>query len=328
MTTRLMSRRLIPSAIAVAAVIALAGCGTTEAPASGATGGASLTVTDARGKKVELAGPAKRVIGTEWNVVETLITLGVDPVGVADVPGYTAWDTAAALPKGVKDIGTRGEPSVDTVAALNPDLIVGTTDLSESAIAQLEKIAPVVVVRSADASRQIDQMVDNVNLVAEATGTEDKAKTEIASFEKAIADGKEKLASAGLAGTKLAFADGWQEGNQVSVRPYVTGSLIADINTELGLVDPWGLEGDKDYGLSSTDVEGLTKLGDARFAYIANNADAGDPFADGLKDNAVWNSLPFVQSKHTYRLPDGIWMFGGTAAMKQYISAIVDALTA
>jgi len=322
-----MSRRLIPAAIAVAAVLALAGCGTTEAPAGSSSSAGSLTVTDSRGEKVTLDGPAKRVVGTEWGVVETLVTLGVDPVGVADVKGYSAYDTAAPLPKGVKDIGTRGEPSLDTVAALKPDLIVATNDLTDSAIAQLEKVGPVIVVRSADASRQIDQMVDNVNLIAKATGTESTAKTEIASFEKAIADGKAKLKDAGLTGTKLAFADGWQEGNQVSVRPYVAGSLIGDINTELGLIDPWTLTGDKAYGLASTDVEGLTKIGDSRFAYIANSSDGGDPFAEGLKDNAVWKSLPFVQSGQVYRLPDGIWMFGGTASMEQYVAAIVKALT-
>ncbi|MFF1572635.1 iron-siderophore ABC transporter substrate-binding protein [Leifsonia sp. NPDC058292] len=322
-----MTTRLIPAAIAVAAVLALAGCGTTEASAGSSSSSGALTVTDSRGEKVKLDGPAKRVIGTEWGVVETMITLGVDPVGVADVKGYTAYDTAAPLPKGVKDIGTRGEPSLDTVAALKPDLIVATTDLTDSAIAQLEKVAPVIVVRSADASKQIDQMVDNVNLIAEATGTEAKAKTEIAGFEKTLSEAKTKLADAGLAGTKLAFADGWQEGNQVSVRPYVKGSLIADINTELGLVDPWDLEGDKAYGLASTDVEGLTKIGDAHFAYIANSSDGGDPFAEGLKDNAVWTSLPFVQKGEVYRLPDGIWMFGGTASMEQYIAAIVKSLT-
>jgi iron complex transport system substrate-binding protein len=322
-----MTRRLIPAAIAVAAVLALAGCGTTEAPAGSSSSAGALTVTDSRGEKVKLDGPAKRVIGTEWNVVETLVTLGVDPVGVADVKGYTAYDTAAPLPEGVKDIGTRGEPSLDTVAALKPDLIVATNDLTDSAIAQLEKVAPVIVVRSADASKQIEQMIDNVDLIAKATGTEDTAKTEIASFEKAIADGKSELEDAGLAGTKLAFADGWQEGNQVSVRPYVKGSLIGDINTELGLTDPWTLEGDKAYGLASTDVEGLTKLGDSRFAYIANSSDGGDPFAEGLKDNAVWQSLPFVQKSEVYRLPDGIWMFGGTASMEQYVAAIVKALT-
>jgi len=252
----------------------------------------------------------------------------VQPVGVADVKGYTAWDTAAPLTGDPKDIGTRGEPSVDSVAALHPDLVVATTDLSESAIAQLTKVAPVIVVKSADASRQIDQMLDNVNLIAKATGRQAEAKKAIAQFHTAIADGKKKLADAGLAGTKLAFADGWINGNQVSIRPYVKGSLISDIDAKLGLVDPWTVKGDKAYGLGSTDVEGLTKLGDTRFAYISNDTDGPDPFADGLKDNAVWKSLPFVKDHETYRLPDGIWMFGGTAAMEQYITALVHALTA
>lgn len=314
--------------LAATAALALAGCGTTEAPKKESAKETAVTVTDSRGKKVTLDGPAKRVVGTEWNVVETLVTLGVQPVGVADVKGYTAYDTSAPLAKDVKDIGTRGEPSVATVAGLKPDLIVATSDLSDSAIAQLSKAAPVVVVRSADASRQIDQMVDNVNLIAEATGTEEKAKTEVASFRKAVADGKKKLADAGLGGKEVAFADGWQEGNQVSVRPYVKGSLLADVNTELGLVDPWKLEGDKAYGLAATDAEGLTKIGDAQFTYIANDADGGDPFADGLKGNAVWKSLPFVKNDQVHRLPDGIWMFGGTASMRDYIDALVGALTA
>lgn len=111
------------------------------------------------------------------------------------------------------------------------------------------------------------------------------------------------------------------------MRPYVKGSLITDINTELGLVSPWKMKGDKGYGLAATDVEGLTRIGDARFTYIANDADRGDPFADGLKNNAVWKSLPFVKNDQVYRLPDGIWMFGGTASGKQYVDAIVDALT-
>lgn len=313
--------------IAGTAAVTLVGCGTTEAPKKESAADSTLTVTDARGKKVKLDGPAKRVVGTEWNVVESLITLGVDPVGVADVKGYRAYDTAAPLADGVKDIGTRGEPGVDTVAALEPDLIVATDDLSDSAIKQLSKVAPLIVVRAADAGRQIDRMTDNVNLIAEATGTEDKARTEIAAFRQKLADGRKELAAAGLGGEKVAFADGWKEGSQVSVRPFVKGSLITDINTELGLVSPWTMKGDKGYGLAATDVEGLTKIGDAQFVYITNTKDNGDPFADGLKDNAVWKSLPFVKNGDVHRLPDGIWMFGGTASMTQYTDALVDALT-
>ncbi|RPK54690.1 Fe(3+)-citrate-binding protein YfmC precursor [Streptomyces sp. ADI96-02] len=314
--------------VAAAAALALTGCGTSEAPKKESAADSTLTITDVRGKKITLDGPAERVVGTEWNVVESLVTLGVQPVGVADVKGYTAYDKAAPLKDGVTDIGTRGEPSVATVAGLKPDLVVATTDLSDAAIAQLSKAAPVVVVRSADAGRQIDQMVDTMNLLARATGTEDRAKAEVASFREAVADGRKKLADAGLDGEKVAFADGWKEGNQVSVRPFVTGSLLADVNTELGLVDPWKLKGDKAYGLAATDVEGLTELGDARFTYIANDSDGGDPFADGLKDNAVWKSLPFVKNDEVHRLPDGIWMFGGTASMRAYIDALTEALTA
>lgn len=321
-------RRHLPvAALAVAAAIALSGCGTTEAASGETNSGAALTITDARGEKVRLDGPAKKVVGTEWNVVEMLLTLGVEPVGAADVKGYSAWDTAEKLPKGVKDIGTRGEPSVDTVAALKPDLVVATTDLSDSAIDQLERVAPVLVVRSADASRQLEQLTDNVNLIAKATGTEARAKTELASFDTALADGKQKLADAGLAGAKVAFADGWVQGNSVSVRPYAAGSLISDVNEKLGLTNPWTLTGDEAYGLAATDVEGLTSLGDVQFTYIANDADGSDPFLGALKDNAVWTSLPFVKSGQVHRLPDGIWMFGGPASMTQYVAALVDALT-
>ena len=61
-----------------------------------------------------------KVVGLEWGVVENLITLGVMPVGVADVKGYTTWVSAAKLDAAVKDVGTRGESSVDAIVALEP----------------------------------------------------------------------------------------------------------------------------------------------------------------------------------------------------------------
>ncbi|MEV7087054.1 iron-siderophore ABC transporter substrate-binding protein [Streptomyces sp. NPDC093085] len=324
---RRLGRCVVGVGLGVGLALVVSGCGTTETPAGpGSSPESGVTVTDARGKKVTLDGPAKRVVGTEWNVVESLVTLGVQPVGAADIKGYKAYDHAAPLSGGVKDIGTRGEPSAATVAGLKPDLVVATNDLSDSAIAQLSKVAPVVVVRSADASRQIDQMLDNLNLIAEATGTQEKARAEIAAYREKVADGRKKLATAGLGGAEVAFADGWKEGNQVTVRPYAEGSLLGDVNTGLGLTNPWKLKGDKAYGLASTDVEGLTKIGSARFMYITND-EAEDPFAAGLKDNAVWKSLPFVKKDEVHRLPDGIWMFGSTASMRSYVDAVVTALT-
>lgn len=117
-------------------------------------------------------------------------------------------------------------------------------------------------------------------------------------------------------------------GNQVSIRPYTSGSLLGAVNEKLGLKNPWTMKGDPAYGLATTDVEGLTKLGDVQFAYIASDDDKGSkPFTGELAGNAVWKSLPFVKANKVHRLPDGVWMFGGTASMESYVDSVVAALT-
>ncbi|MBV1942198.1 iron-siderophore ABC transporter substrate-binding protein [Streptomyces sp. BV286] len=325
-----MRRLLLTAAATTAAALTLTACGTTE-PAADKTEKPSeaITLTDSTGAKIKLDGPATKVVATEWNEVESLVTLGVDPVGVADVKGYKTWDTAVPLKNEPKDIGTRGEPSMDTVASLSPDLIVASSDLPPSAVKQLRKIAPVLGIKSADASDQIGQMTENLDLIAKATGTTDKAKTVRAAFEAKITEGRKALADADLAGADIAFADGYVTSNQVSLRPYTSGSLIGSVNERLGLKNAWKVKGDAAYGLGTTDVEGLTALPkDTRFAYIGNDDDKGStPFTGALAKNAVWTSLPFVKSGDVHRLPDGIWMFGGPKSMEAYIDALVDALT-
>ncbi|MCX5602302.1 iron-siderophore ABC transporter substrate-binding protein [Streptomyces phaeochromogenes] len=325
-----MRRLLLTAAATTAAALTLAACGTTE-PAADKSEKKSeaITLTDGTGAKLKLDGPAAKVVATEWNEVESLITLGVDPVGVADVKGYKTWDTAVPLKNEPKDIGTRGEPSMDTVASLSPDLIVASSDLPPAAVKQLRKIAPVLGIKSADASDQVGQMLENLDLIAKATGTTDKAKTARTNFEAKVAEGKKALADAGLDGTDFAFADGYVTSNQVSLRPYTSGSLIGAVNEQIGLKNAWKIKGDAAYGLGTTDVEGLTALPkDVQFAYIGNDGDKGStPFTGALAKNAVWTSLPFVKADKVHRLPDGIWMFGGPQSMEEYIDAVVDALT-
>jgi iron complex transport system substrate-binding protein len=325
-----MRRALLTAATATAAALTLAACGSTEPAADSADKPAkAITLTDGTGAKVKLDGPATKVVATEWNVVESLVSLGVEPVGVADVKGYRAWDSAVPLTDSPKDIGTRGEPSTDTVAALAPDLIVATTDLPASAVKQLKKIAPVLSVKSADSTGQIDQMLENVDLIAEATDTTDRAATVREDFEAKVAEGKKALADAGLAGTDLAFADGYVTSNQVSIRPYTATSLIGEVNEAIGLKNAWTVKGDAAYGLGATDVEGLTGLPeDTQFAYIGNDQDKNaTPFTGALAENSVWKSLPFVKAGDVHRLDDGIWMFGGPGSMSTYIDSVVDALT-
>ncbi|EFG64501.1 iron-siderophore ABC transporter substrate-binding protein [Streptomyces sp. SPB074] len=326
-----MRRLLLATAAAATAAMTLAACGSSEPakdePASkGSVATAKVHLTDDKGQKITLDGPAKRIVTTEWNVTEAALSLGVTPVGVADIKGYRAWDKAAPLGDGAKDIGMRGEPSMDTVAALHPDVIIATSDLKPAAVKQLRKIAPVLEATSATGGEQLKTVDRTLDLVAEATGTSDKATRVKKDFRDKLAEGKKALAEAGADKRKIAYADGWATGNQVSVRPFTGDSFLGEINTELGLTNAWKLKSDKAYGLASTDVEGLTKLGDVNFVYIASDADGGDPFAK-LAKNSVWKSLPFVKNDHVHRMDDGIWQFGNTASGTAYIDSLVKALT-
>lgn len=321
-------KRLLTTVIAVGVTLGLTACGATQPATDASSSATKTTVTDATGTRVTISGTPEKIVGTEWNVVEDLETLGVSPAGVADVTGYSAWDAAVPLTGKPKDIGTRGEPSTDTIAALAPDLIVATTDLKSSVIAQLRKIAPTVVVASADGEDQLATMKATLDLIARATGTTAKATTVWRHFESELASAKQELADAGKAGTPVAFADGYVLSNQVTIRPYTATSAVGAVNAALGLGNAWTTKGDPAYGLGSTDVEGLTRLpADAVFLYIGNEVDGADVFAETLAGNAVWTSLPFVEQGHVHRLHDGIWMFGGPGSMEAYVHAVVAAVT-
>ncbi len=319
------------TALAAAALaLVLTACGSSEnvTPEANSSAAAQpVSVTDARNKKIDLKAPATKVVGLEWGVIESLISLGVMPVGVADTKGYKAWVTAEKLDDTVKDVGTRGESSVDAIVALNPDLIVTTTDESAATIAQMEKAAPVLVVRGADAKNAIPQMRKNLELIGQAVGKTEQAKTLLADFDKKLADGKQKITDAGKAGQPYTMADGYKEGSTISIRMYTSGSLLGAVANELGMKNAWTGAGDPDYGLASTDIEGLTKLKDGEFLYIANDADGGDVFGGDLAKNAIWKNLPFVKSGNVHRLADGIWMFGGPKSTEQFIDAMVQAVT-
>lgn len=324
----------VPVLVAALALL-LGACGSVEQTGAGAAseagaaaaGGEPVTVTDARGEQISLDAPATEVVGLEWGVVENLVTLGVMPTGVADVEGYTNWVSAARLDSGVADVGTRGEPSVDALVALDPDLVIATTDLPSNVVEQIEQAVPVLVVRGAAAERPIEQMRDNLTLVAEAVGKTEEAAALLEDFDAAVAEGTQQIEDAGLTGRGFVLADGYLEGSTVSIRMFTDGSLAGAVGEALGLNNAWTGEGDPDYGLAQTDVEGLTALGDVEFLYYANDNAGGDPFAEGLTGNAIWDSLPFVTGGDVHRLPDGIWMFGGPASTKQFIDATVAAVT-
>ncbi len=325
--------RTAPALIALcaAAALTLTACGTTEEtadqPTKTAASSGPVTYTDERGEHT-LDAVATDVVSLEWGLTENLVALGVEPAGQADVEGYNTWDTSAPIDAETPDVGQRGEPSLDAISALEPDLVVTTTDTPENVIKQIEKIAPVLTLRGSDAKDPLGYMRSTVNTLAEVTGTQEQASEVLETFDTKVSEAAAALKAAGLEGAKFTMADGWVANGAVTIRMYTPGSFFGALGNEIGLVDAWAEGGDADYGLAQTDVEGLTALGDVKFLYVASDDDGGDPFQVALADNAIWKQLPFVTAGDVHRLPDGMWMFGGPLSGQAYIDAVVEVLTA
>jgi ferric hydroxamate transport system substrate-binding protein len=256
-----MKRTIGVSLAVLATASVLTGCATSEPTESEDTSkpAQKITITDARDKRVTLDGPAKRIGGTEWNVVEYASSLGVEPAGVPDVKGFKDWDSAVKLPKGVTDLGTRGEPSIDTVSSLGLDVLFVTDELAGDAMPQIERRTPVVVVAGGDAKDPIGAMFANLDVVAKATGTEERAAELRKEFDAKLAETKAIVAKSAVADRPVAFSDAFEAGGKVSIRPYGEGSLIGAVLGEVGLRNAWssikGLKTDPAYGLGETDVE-------------------------------------------------------------------------
>jgi ABC-type Fe3+-hydroxamate transport system substrate-binding protein len=338
-----MFKRSIAAVLTPVAVLALAACGQTTAMTSGSEGttvNASSTcegvqtstgpvsLDDSYGRKVELEKPAQRVAVLEWQQTEDLLTLCVDPVAVADVKGYSTWVSAEELPEGTTDVGTRGEPNLEAIFATNPDLIVVEAYTAEDEILkQLAKYeVPVLATKGADAQDPIGNMKETFGLIAQATGREERAEEVLTEFDATLAEAKAAVADSDAAGTDFVYFDGWIDGANVAIRPFGLGSLMGELGEELGLKNAWTGKVDPAYGLGQTDIEGMTKVGNATFFHTGTVDPAGDVNAE-LAKNKVWKSIPAVAEGRTHAFPEAIWTFGGPKSASQVIDAYVDLLT-
>lgn len=346
----------IPSLAAAAATLAVAalaltGCGTTTVDGAGnntvaassqdcsadttATSTDAVSMTDGVGRTVELEKPAKRIAVLEWQQIEDALTLCVAPVAVSDSAGYSTYVSAETIPEGVADIGTRGEPDLDTLYGANPDLIiVEAFSADDELITTLEKRGvPVLATLGANGADQIGNMKNVFSMIAEATGRTERAEQVLDSFDTYLSDAKAKVQAANMPTSNFLFFDGWIEGGNVVVRPYGKGALFTELGEELGMTAAWTDEIDKSYGsggvdpaygLGMTDIEGLTAVGDANLFY--SNDDTADSYVKELTKNPIWTALPAVKEDRAYAFPAGVWGAGGPLSCQQAIDAFVNAI--
>ncbi|MBY6413713.1 iron-siderophore ABC transporter substrate-binding protein [Rhodococcus sp. BP-252] len=147
-------------------------CSSADAGEAQSGSESSTRVVDHARGTTEVPASPLRVVTLEPVELDTAVALGVIPVGTAvlsettGVPAYLGAEAADITP-----IGTVAEPRIESIAALQPDLILGTETRHGEYYEQLSAIAPTVYMAS-----QSDPWQDNVRLVGRTLGREGEAE--------------------------------------------------------------------------------------------------------------------------------------------------------
>lgn len=338
-TTRTTALWLLPAVLA----LAVAACGGSDdsdadAGSAGGDGGAGAgegsgggdwpVVIDTPNGPVTVEERPERIVALEWVYVEDLLALGITPVGVADVEGYREWvGIESPLPDDVEDVGTRQEPSIERIAALEPDLILTDQNRSTANDDALSERAPTISFEPAFTSQepggQWDVMERTLRDLALATGRTEQAEQVLDDLDAAVEEAAGRVEQAGLETNRFLLALGGDQNGQPGFRISTDNALMVDALTRIGLENAWDAP-PAEWGFTEANVEAISEVeGDLHFFYVAQPEE--DVVAD-LEGNDLWRNLAFVRAGNVHDIGADTWLYGGPLSVETLLTRVTDAL--
>lgn len=173
-------------------LLSFSGCGMKQMSPSGE--GKSYTVTDATGKEVVIPAKPKRILGNSASIDTMLLSVVTPDKLMAATEAdrdpnisYIAEDTKA-IPLTVPLTGL----SMEIVTEARPDLIVASTYTDGRELDLYRNLGiPVVVI---DGPRSIDQVKEDVRIIAAAAGEKERGENVISQMEQGLSEIDSRLA--------------------------------------------------------------------------------------------------------------------------------------
>lgn len=263
----------------------------------------------------EAKASAPRVVSLDYGLAQTLIEIGVSPVGLIDTGGWTDWAIEPPLPPGVANLGSSSEVNMELLQMLKPDLILSTPFL-EWVRPQMERIAPVRSYPIHDvgsspyphivkATRDLGELVGRQR---EAEALIERTETMFVQTRKAV----ERLAEKPV--TVISFLDAR------NIWVYGPGGIFQDVFDRLGFRNGW-TKPTNAWGFANAGIADLAGIGDSRLFYM-DPVPADVPAI--LEGSPLWQSMPFVRAGQAHRIAAAL-MFGTLPAMTRFARLLAKA---
>ena len=272
---------------------------TTDATTSAATGdadGATVQEITHELGTTTLNGVPERIVVLEYSFADNLGSLGVAPVGYAvdAMPDYLLAYTEEV---GAEGVGTRAEPSLEAIAALNPDLIIADLTRHETIFPQLSAIAPTIVFNSLRGSYQ-DQL-DAFQTIAQALDQADEATALLSEHEAAFA--ATATATNSDAG-EFIIGVLWSGGYTAHSNESFMGSFLESLGRKNALTPQ---EGETQYLLG---IESIATINPSSIVILCNAPDQA--VLDDWQAQPVWQSFDAVKNNQVYIFDRNLWSKG------------------
>ncbi|MFI5436067.1 iron-siderophore ABC transporter substrate-binding protein [Rhodococcus baikonurensis] len=230
------------AAIAVTALVSCSSDTDTSTTAQG-TDGFPVSIENTFGTTTIESKP-ERLVTLGWNAQDILYALDLTPVGQpkytygADDNGVMPWaqDYFDADKTTLFDMPASGEPPIESIASLTPDVILAPYEgFEESVYNQLSKIAPTAAYPGAAWQTSWQ---DQTRIVGKAVGKSEEADKLVDGLDATLAD--TAAAHPEFAGKTLAVVNFDTDSSNINV--YLPTDPRVQVLTELGFVNAPGVE--------------------------------------------------------------------------------------
>ncbi|WBU53939.1 iron-siderophore ABC transporter substrate-binding protein [Paracoccus sp. SCSIO 75233] len=213
----------------------------------------------------------------------------------------------------VTSIGFVTEPSLETIVALQPDMIlafVGSESMASGVYPQLSQLAPTLLYTDIDWRAFY-------SLLAEFTGREDEIAEKMQAYDARLADIRDRMPDKTVSVLRITSWDFqvYLDAPQ-SYAPFEVMKQAGVTRTEYETTD------DPSLSMKRPDWEELAELDGDVLLYIVGGTNDSDK--DGRHEevlsNPLWQMLPAVQSGNVHRVDAATWMeFSGLASANRVL---------
>lgn len=240
-----------------------------------------------------------------WERVVGASTIDPDFRGDGDQPLYLGTGLAA-----VPSVGPVGAPDIDAIAALEPDLILGSDALGSDTYNSLTAIAPTVFTDTGRGWK--DAFIQS----ASALGRGQSGLDALAAFAvEAERVGREVDATQ----TQASIVRFDAESAEVDALDSFAGQVL----NEIGVARPQSQRGEG-FSVSTDDLAPI----DADIVYVRFAGPDGETFGREVMDSDAWHELGSVTDGRVFAVNDTVWSGSGVIAARAVLADVSASLNA